>query len=85
MTTKGLLNGLQMTNENSDDNAVVSTITTAPTLINVAPPAIAVVTNLPDKLPILPAEIAFIAAWWPAIADVLSANDGNQDANGGDQ
>lgn len=34
-----------------------------------------IITNLPEKLPVLPSEIALIVAWWPALADVLLAND----------
>ncbi len=37
--------------------------------------AINIITDLPEQFPVLPAEIALIAAWWPALAEIISAND----------
>ncbi len=36
---------------------------------------ILVITNLPDSLPILPAEIALLETYWGAILDLMAVND----------
>ena len=40
-----------------------------------SPVYMCITTNLPDRLPVLPTEIALIAAWWPSFVELLSAND----------
>ena len=73
-----------MENTSSDTNReqqVVSTIetpaadTASPSQKKGRPTVTRIITNLPEKLPVLPSEIALIVAWWPALADVLLAND----------
>ncbi len=37
-----------------------------------------VFTNLPEHLPVLPAEVALISAWWPTFRDAIIANDNDE-------
>ncbi len=36
---------------------------------------IRILTNLPDKIPVLPGEIALLETYWGAILDLMAAND----------
>lgn len=38
-------------------------------------PVLRIVTNLPGVLPVLPAEVASVTAWWPTIANAIVADD----------
>jgi len=38
-----------------------------------------VVTNIPEKLPVIQAEIDLLQTYWAAILDVIAANDNDPD------
>jgi len=38
-----------------------------------------ILTNLPEKLPVLPGEIALLETYWGAILDLMAANDNDAD------
>lgn len=51
---------------------------TAKGQLKIAKTRIRIVTNLPQRLPVLPAEIALIETYWAAFSQMSAGND-NQD------
>lgn len=47
-------------------------------------PVLSVVTDIPGVLPVLASEIVLVAAWWPTLSQLISANDNVADSNQGE-
>jgi hypothetical protein len=48
-------------------------------------PVCRIITDIPGVLPVLPSEVALVATWWPALVQLISANDNAADGSGDNQ